>query len=290
MKCTHLCMVECPSLPQGQWEEVSYDGGSMMDLAHLPWCMRGHHLWLETPLHVACPPINLYIPSSPNMSAPSLRQNCQAPMKQYWSINHSTTSVIVLLPCGLVLGLLSQTILEVSNISIDMLVPLCSSYGWEVEVNWYTCSPPRHGVMWVISHYSCSHRALGLHHLWYIVELVGLPILAGFSNHPHNGLVCMFHLPLGLSMVGQSPNLLNPPEFTQLTNNVAHKVHSVITKELGQYSRGQDVLLVQELGNSLSSLIRGNIGHNMFFRMILEDKNVNNFGDWSSSIVISMLI
>ena len=75
MKCTHLHMVECPSLSQAWWEEVSYNGGSVMDLAHLPWCMRGHHLQLDVPLHAACPPINLWFPSSPGVGAPSLRQN-----------------------------------------------------------------------------------------------------------------------------------------------------------------------------------------------------------------------
>ena len=67
----------------------------------------------------------------------------------------------------------------------------------------------------------------------------------------------MLHLPIGWSMVRQSTNLLNPYELTQLLNNVACKVHSLITKELSLCSRGQDVPLVQELGNSLSGQIGG---------------------------------
>ena len=74
------------------------------------------------------------------MSAPSLRQDCQAPMKWHGSIYHSTDSVIVLLPwigLGLLAGL-SQMMSEASDVFINMLVPFYSSHSWEVEVNWYS--------------------------------------------------------------------------------------------------------------------------------------------------------
>ena len=66
MKLVHLahvvCIhtVECPSLSQEQWEEFGYDGGSVINLAHLSQCMKGHHSKLDIPLYTACPPINLW--------------------------------------------------------------------------------------------------------------------------------------------------------------------------------------------------------------------------------------
>ena len=199
-----------------------------------------------------------------------------------WNGIDPTITIMLLSLCfhsGLVLGLLaglSQMILEVSDIFVNTLVPLCSSQGGEVEVNWYPWSSPKHQVMWDIPSHSQSCRFVGLHYLQQVVGSVHPLILAEFSSHLHNGLVCAFHLPTGLSMMGQTPNLLNFHELTQLLNNVACEVQSLITWNLGQSSKDWDVSLVQKLGNSLSGIIRGSRGNNIFCRVILEDRNVNN--------------
>ena len=81
MQCIFPYTVECPSLLLEWWEEVSYNGGSMINHAHLSPCMKGYHLQLEVPLHMACLPIDLWYFSSPDMSPSSPGQDCQAPMK-----------------------------------------------------------------------------------------------------------------------------------------------------------------------------------------------------------------
>ena len=49
MLCVHPHTVECPSLPQEQWEDVSYKGWCIIDFAHLSWCTKGHHSQLDVP-------------------------------------------------------------------------------------------------------------------------------------------------------------------------------------------------------------------------------------------------
>ena len=241
-----------PLFTSGVMRGISCSGGSVMDLAHLPQCMRGHHLWLDIPLHVACPPIDLWFVSPSDTSAPSLKQDPQVPMKWCWYVYCSTTSVITLPPW---IGFGSPC------------MPLSDNPRGEWYIHWHACasvllswsgnrsqlalfSSPKHWVMWAIPSHSLSCRVVGLHQLWQWVGPVCLLIFTKFSSHPHNSLVYVFPLPIGLSMVGQSPNLPNPHEFAQLPNNVVCKVCSLITKELGQCSRGQVLPLVQDLQQS----------------------------------------
>ena len=51
-QCICLYTVECPSLLPEWGEEVGYDGGSVIDHAHLLQCTKVHHLQLDVPLHL----------------------------------------------------------------------------------------------------------------------------------------------------------------------------------------------------------------------------------------------
>ena len=111
-----------------------------------PWSILliFHDVWryiiCDIPFHTACPPIDLWFFSSPDMSLPSLRQDYQAPTKWHWFIYHSTIFVVLLLPW---IGAgLSQTILEVSDVFINMFVPFCFSHSQDIEVNWHSWSSP----------------------------------------------------------------------------------------------------------------------------------------------------
>ena len=105
----------------------------------------------------------------------------------------------------------------------------------------------------------------------------------------HQHLVNSFNLFLGLSMVSWSPNILYAYEFTQFLYDVALKIGSPITQELGQCSKDQDASLPQKLSNSLCSLIRGHMAM-CFGKWSQKTKTFTMFGGWPNSIVISMAV
>ena len=86
----------------------------------------------------------------------------------------------------------------------------------------------------------------------------------------------LFYLSVGLGMVRQSPNLLYAHQLTKLSDDVAFKVGSLITYELGWGSEDQDVSLPQELSNSFCCLIRGHICHNVFCKVVTKDQQVHH--------------
>ena len=86
---------------------------------------EGRSFWLDVPLHMACPSINLWFFSFPGMNLPSLRQDHQASMKWCWFICCSTISVIAC-PLWIALGLPWR--------------PLSDDPRGQQHIHWHTCA------------------------------------------------------------------------------------------------------------------------------------------------------
>ena len=106
----------------------------------------------------------------------------------------------------------------------------------------------------------------------------------------HQHLVSLSHLPIGLSMVRWHPNCPYAHKLTKLSDDVAFKVGSSVTQELGQCSEDWDISLPQKLSNSFCNLIRGHICHNMFCKVFTKTKHFTTFVGLSNSTIVSMLI
>ena len=106
----------------------------------------------------------------------------------------------------------------------------------------------------------------------------------------HKHLVSSLNLSVGLSMVRWNPNLPYAPEVTQLFENLTLKIGTSIRQEHGQHSEDWNVSLPQKFGNSLYSLIKGHVHHDVFCEVVKKTKTFPMFGGWSNSIVISMLV
>ena len=117
---------------------------------------------------------------------------------------------------------------------------------------------------------------------------VCLLIFTLFPNCPHQHLLGLLYLSISLGVIGQNSCLLNAHELTQLTYDVAFKVGSSVTQELGWGSEDQDISLPQKSSNSFCSLIWSHICHDMPHKVVTKDQNIHYV--WSSSIVISMLV
>ena len=78
----------------------------------------------------------------------------------------------------------------------------------------------------------------------------------------------LFHLSIGLSVVRWSPNLPYAHKLTKLSDDVAFKVGSLVTQELGWCSKDWDISLPQKLSNGLQSLIGGHMCHDMFCKVV----------------------
>ena len=89
----------------------------------------------------------------------------------------------------------------------------------------------------------------------------------------HKHLVSLLNLSIGLSMVRWSPNLPHAHELTQLFDDITLKIGALITQELGQGSKDQDIFLPQKFSNSLCSLVRGHLSHDVFCKVITENQN-----------------
>ena len=105
---------------------------------------------------------------------------------------------------------------------------------------------------------------------------VCLLVLTYFPYHVHQHLVSSFHLSIGLSMVRWNPNLPDGHRLGKLSDDVSFKVGSSVTQKLGRCSEDGDKSLPQKLSNSLHSLIRGHICHDMFHKVVTKDQNVNH--------------
>ena len=77
-------------------------------------------------------------------------------------------------------------------------------------------------------------------------------------------------------MIRWSPDLRYAYKLAKLSDDVDFKDGSSITQELGWCSKDQDISLPPKLSNSLCSLIRGNICHNVFCKMVKKDQVVHH--------------
>ena len=114
-----------------------------------------------------------------------------------------------------------------------------------------------------------------MHQFQEMLRPVCLPIFTQFPNHLHQCLVGLLHLSISLGVVRQSSCLSNDHELTQLTDNVAVKVGSSVTQELGWCSEDQDVSLPQESGNSFCGPIQSHIHHNVSCEVVTKDQNIH---------------
>ena len=131
--------------------------------------------------------------------------------------------------------------------------------------------------MWTIPHHSGLGGIVGVHYFSHVSWPVSLFVFSQLPDHLHYGLVWPLHLPICLGVVRHGLQFLHAQEVTHLINAAAHKVSTQITQEPGQGPKDQDVMLIQELGNCFSCLIRGHICHNMFHEMVLEHQDVGSF-------------
>ena len=89
-----------------------------------------------------------------------------------------------------------------------------------------------------------------MHQFWEMLMPVCLPIFTQFPNHPHQHLVGLLHMFIGLGVVQQSSHLPNANELAQLTDDVALKGGPSVTQDLGWCSEDQDGALPQKFSNS----------------------------------------
>ena len=64
--------------------------------------------------------------------------------------------------------------------------------------------------------------------------------------------------------------------LAKLSDGVAFKVGPSITQELGQCSEDREVTLPQKLINSLHSLIRGHVCHDVLHKMVAKDQKAHH--------------
>ena len=84
------------------------------------------------------------------------------------------------------------------------------------------------------------------------------------------------HQPICLWVVWHGPQFLHAQESTQLINDTAHEVSTLIAQEPGWGSEDWDVTLIQELGDCFTCLIGGHICHNVLSEMVLEHQDIGN--------------
>ena len=108
-----------------------------------------------------------------------------------------------------------------------------------------------------------------------MLKPVCLLVFTQFSNHLHQCLVGSLHLSVSLGVVRQGSCLPNACELTQFADDVALKVGSSVTQELGWCSEDQDVSLPEKFSNSFCHLIRSHIHHSVSFEVVTKDQNIN---------------
>ena len=91
-------------------------------------------------------------------------------------------------------------------------------------------------------------------------------------------------------MVRWSPNLLYAHKLEKLSDDVAFKVSSLVTQELGQWSKDQDISLPHKLSKGFAVWLGVMYAIMCFIKWLQKTKMFTLFGGWSTSIIVSILV
>ena len=91
--------------------------------------------------------------------------------------------------------------MQASNLVNNTLAFFCAHNSRETKVNWQLQSSAKHQVMWAVPSDGQSHGVVSMPQLWEILRPVCLMIFTQFPNHPHQHLMDLLHLSIGLGVV-----------------------------------------------------------------------------------------